>query len=88
MATKAAGAGQANGVAKRSAIQQAAAKKPATKAPSKKATPVTAKAASVAGGETVAPGVGSAYWHRIANRVAEMAENMTLVERSAGIDCN
>lgn len=56
-------------------------KKPAAKA-TQRATPTVNKAASVAGDNM--PGVTSAYAimaNRIANRVAEMAESITFVER-------
>ncbi|GAB7360904.1 hypothetical protein MBLNU230_g0890t1 [Neophaeotheca triangularis] len=84
MATKS--APQANGVPRKPAAR-APAKKPAARAPPKagtnRAAPVTNKAASVAGGN--AEGGGSAYSimaTRIANRVAEMAESITFVERT------
>lgn len=81
MATKAQGAPQLNGVAKKPATPRAPAKKPAARA-QQKAAPVQNKAASVAGGEGA--GATSAYAimaNRIANRVAEMAESITFVER-------
>lgn len=87
MAARTAATGQVNGVAKKPSTPRAPVKKPvatASRAPQvKKATPVAFKAASVAG-ETPATGVTSAYAimaSRIANRVAEMAESITFVER-------
>ncbi|KAK0900032.1 hypothetical protein LTR02_009409 [Friedmanniomyces endolithicus] len=79
---------QANGVAKKPAAPRAPVRKPgagkathsAAKLVHQKASPVQNKAASVAGGENTT----SAYAimaSRIANRVAEMAESITLVER-------
>lgn len=55
----------------------------ATRPAQQRATPAAKKAASVAGGEP-AGGATSAYAimaGRIANRVAEMAESITFVER-------
>ncbi|KAK3111925.1 hypothetical protein LTR53_012344 [Teratosphaeriaceae sp. CCFEE 6253] len=79
---------QANGVAKKPTAPRAPVRKPgagkathsAAKSVQQKASPVQNKAASVAGGESQT----SAYAimaGRIANRVAEMAESITLVER-------
>ena len=54
------------------------------RAAQQKASPVTNKAYSVAGGEQSGGGVSGAYAimaSRIANRVAEMAEGITFVER-------
>jgi len=81
---------QVNGVAKKPAAPRAPVRKPgagkathsAAKSVHQKASPVQNKAASVAGGENTT----SAYAimaSRIANRVAEMAESITLVERQA-----
>ncbi|KAK0263985.1 hypothetical protein LTR91_023870 [Friedmanniomyces endolithicus] len=81
-------AAQVNGVAKKPAAPRAPVRKPgagkathsAAKSVHQKASPVQNKAASVAGGENTT----SAYAimaSRIANRVAEMAESITLVER-------
>ncbi|KAF2768880.1 hypothetical protein EJ03DRAFT_254597, partial [Teratosphaeria nubilosa] len=47
----------------------------------KKAQPVTNKAASVAGGENHPTSAYAIMANRIANRVAEMAESITFVER-------
>jgi len=75
-----------NGVpAKKPAAPRAPAKKPAAArtAQHKAAAPVQNKAASIAG-DNPANGVTSAYAimaNRIANRVAEMAESITFVER-------
>lgn len=81
------GAPRTNGAARPNGVPRAngfpSAQKPraaATRAPAPRAP----KAASVAGGETPANGVTSAYAimaNRIANRVAEMAESITFVER-------
>ena len=75
---------QMNGVAgKKPAAARAPAKKPAARAVQQKASPVQNKAASVAG-EYPENGATSAYAimaSRIANRVAEMAESITFVER-------
>ena len=76
---------QVNGVAKKPAAPRAPVRKPAArpsaaKSVQQKASPVQNKAASVAGGENQT----SAYAimaGRIANRVAEMAESITLVEK-------
>ncbi|KAI6815561.1 hypothetical protein KC367_g1273 [Hortaea werneckii] len=96
MATKTAGAPQLNGVPRKPAAPRAPVKKPATgqatrttgtaaRQAQSKAAPVQNKAASVAGGEDGGyGGAGSAYSimaNRIANRVAEMAESITFVER-------
>jgi hypothetical protein len=86
---------QLNGVPKKPTATRAPVKKPYTPAPAaarknvngalaapKSAAPVPKKAASIAG-ET-GGGVTSAYAimaSRIANRVAEMAESITFVER-------
>ncbi|KAK5148095.1 hypothetical protein LTR32_000550 [Rachicladosporium monterosium] len=78
-------AAQVNGVAKKPAAPRAPVRKPgagkathsAAKSVHQKASPVQNKAASVAGGENTT----SAYAimaSRIANRVAEMAESITL----------
>ena len=82
---------QANGVPKKPATPRAPVRKPAAskaggaaKSTYGKAAPVSKKAASVAGGENPTGGVTSAYAimaGRIANRVAEMAESITFVER-------
>ena len=76
---------QMNGVAsKKPAAARAPAKKPAARPAQQKAAPVQKKAASVAGGDYAANGATSAYAimaSRIANRVAEMAESITFVER-------
>jgi hypothetical protein len=94
MATKVANPPQMNGVVKKPAAPRAPVKKPgahhatkagqgAMKSAQHKAAPVQNKAASVAGGDGV-QGVTSAYAimaNRIANRVAEMAESITFVER-------
>ncbi|EMC96100.1 hypothetical protein BAUCODRAFT_71561 [Baudoinia panamericana UAMH 10762] len=91
MASKVQGAPQVNGVAKKPA-PRAPVRKPAAGTVAKraagtaqqKAAPVMNKAASVAGGENPMGGVTSAYAimaNRIANRVAEMAESITFVER-------
>lgn len=84
MATRAQGASQVNGVASRKpATPRAPVKKPAAKSAYQKASPVQNKAASIAG-DNPANGVTSAYAimaSRIANRVAEMAESITFVER-------
>lgn len=77
-----------NGAPKKPAAPRAPAKKPAARAPAakraqQKATPVHNKAASIAG-DNPANGVTSAYSimaSRIANRVAEMAESITFVEK-------
>ncbi|KAK1089387.1 hypothetical protein LTR48_000629 [Friedmanniomyces endolithicus] len=85
-------AAQVNGVAKKPAAPRAPVRKPgagkathsAAKSVHQKASPVQNKAASVAGGENTT----SAYAimaSRIANRVAEMAESITLVERQDSI---
>lgn len=71
-----------NGMSAKKPAARAPVKKAASKAPPKSARPVQNKAASVAGGE--GQGVGGAYAimaSRIANRVAEMAESITFVER-------
>ncbi|KAK5115545.1 hypothetical protein LTR62_001204 [Meristemomyces frigidus] len=82
MATK-----QANGVPKKPAAPRAPVRKPAgaksVAGGYKKPAPPHNKAASVAGGENAGGGT-SAYAimaNRIANRVAEMAESITFVER-------
>jgi hypothetical protein len=75
-----------NGVAaKRTPTARAPVKKPNTplKSAQKNARPIQNKAASVAG-DNPSQGVGGAYAimaSRIANRVAEMAESITFVER-------
>lgn len=81
------GAPKMNGVAtKKAAPSRAPVKRatPVANRPAQKARPAQNKAASVAGGENYANGVGGAYAimaSRIANRVAEMAESITFVER-------
>ena len=87
MASKVQGAPQLNGVPKKAAAARAPARKPpgqASRPPPSAARKAPApKAASVAGGEQHG-GVTSAYSimaNRIANRVAEMAESITFVER-------
>jgi hypothetical protein len=78
------GAPKMNGVATKKAAPTRAPVKRATPKPAQKARPVQNKAASVAGGDNYANGVGGAYAimaSRIANRVAEMAESITFVER-------
>lgn len=57
----------------------------AVKAPQKSVAPVQNKAASVAGGENAHPGPYSIMAQRIANRVAEMAESITFVERRVAL---
>jgi len=93
MASKVQGA-QLNGVPKKPATPRAPVRKPAAgpaarssgaaaRGAQQKASPVQNKAASVAGGEGPG-GSTSAYAimaNRIANRVAEMAESITFVER-------
>lgn len=95
MAAKTAGAPQLNGVPKKPATPRQPVRKPqtgtatrqagtATRQAQSKAAPVQNKAASVAGGENSNGGATSAYSimaNRIANRVAEMAESLTFVER-------
>lgn len=96
MATKVQNAPQTNGVPKKPAAPRSATiKRPAAnqiaktprnpaKSVQQKAQPVSNKAYSVSGGEHAANGVTSAYAimaNRIANRVAEMAESITFVER-------
>jgi len=96
MATKVQNAPRANGVPKKPAAPRPATiKRPApnqlaktpqstAKSVQQKAQPVANKAYSVAGGEHGANGVTGAYAimaNRIANRVAEMAESITFVER-------
>ena len=86
---------QTNGAPKAPNVNGIASKRPATaRAPVKKAgtaakpvqknaKPIQNKAASVAG-DNPSQGVGGAYAimaSRIANRVAEMAESITFVER-------
>ena len=79
------GAPKMNGVATKKAAPSRAPVKRATPKPAQKARPAQNKAASVAGGDSsYANGVGGAYAimaSRIANRVAEMAESITFVER-------
>jgi hypothetical protein len=78
------GAPKMNGMATKKAAPSRAPVKRATPKPAQKARPVQNKAASVAGGDNYAQGVGGAYAimaSRIANRVAEMAESITFVER-------
>jgi septal ring-binding cell division protein DamX len=78
------GALKMNGMATKKAAPSRAPVKRATPKPAQKARPVQNKAASVAGGDNYAQGVGGAYAimaSRIANRVAEMAESITFVER-------
>ncbi|KAM0696621.1 hypothetical protein Q7P36_003870 [Cladosporium allicinum] len=82
------GAPKMNGMATKKAAPSRAPVKRATpnaSRPAQKARPVQNKAASVAGGDSsYANGVGGAYAimaSRIANRVAEMAESITFVER-------
>jgi len=81
------GAPKMNGMAAKKAAPSRAPVKRATPnagRPAQKARPVQNKAASVAGGDSYANGVGGAYAimaSRIANRVAEMAESITFVER-------
>ena len=82
------GAPKMNGMATKKAAPSRAPVKRATpnaSRPTQKARPVQNKAASVAGGDSsYANGVGGAYAimaSRIANRVAEMAESITFVER-------
>lgn len=85
-----------NGTARKPSVPRAPVKKPyvpAKKAPNgvrpasyaqKAATPVQNKAASIAGENATGGGVTGAYAimaSRIANRVAEMAESITFVER-------
>lgn len=86
-----------NGVARKPSTPRAPVKKPyvpAKKTPNgvarpasyaqKAAVPVQNKAASIAGENATGGGVTSAYAimaSRIANRVAEMAESITFVER-------
>jgi hypothetical protein len=84
------GAPKMNGMATKKATPSRAPVKRATpnaSRPAQKARPVQNKAASVAGGDSsYANGVGGAYAimaSRIANRVAEMAESITFVERWA-----
>ncbi|KAF2720102.1 hypothetical protein K431DRAFT_286103 [Polychaeton citri CBS 116435] len=75
---------QVNGVAKKAPSTRAPVKKPTASQVAKRATPVANKASSVAGGDIPSQGVGSVYSimaSRIANRVAEMAEGITFVER-------
>lgn len=83
---------QVNGVPKKAPTQKAPVKKPASVAANKsyaaakKPSPVKKKAASVAGEQPATGGVTSAYAimaSRIANRVAEMAEQITFVEKYA-----
>lgn len=89
-------ASQMNGVARKPSVPRAAVKKAYVAAkntpngvarPSyaqKAAVPVQNKAASIAGDNASGGGVTSAYAimaSRIANRVAEMAESITFVER-------
>ncbi|GAB7346656.1 hypothetical protein MBLNU459_g1786t1 [Dothideomycetes sp. NU459] len=80
------GAPRTNGTAKPNGFPRAngaSAQKPRAAA-SRAPAPRAPKAASVAGGETPVNGVTSAYAimaNRIANRVAEMAESITFVER-------
>lgn len=81
------GAPKTNGMTTKKAAPSRAPVKRATPngtRPAQKARPVQNKAASVAGGDSYANGVGGAYAimaSRIANRVAEMAESITFVER-------
>lgn len=87
---------QMNGVSKKPSAPRAPVKKPyvpAKQTPNgvarppyaqKAAVPVQNKAASIAGDNATGGGVTSAYAimaSRIANRVAEMAESITFVER-------
>lgn len=98
MATKVQQAPQPNGLPKKPVAPRAApVKKPAAarsttagakSAAQQKARPVQKKAASVAGGEQGGEGLTSAYAimaNRIASRVAEMAESITLVEKSVDL---
>lgn len=74
------GASRPNGVPRANGASAAKPRAPANRAPAARAP----KAHSVAGGEVQANGVTSAYAimaNRIANRVAEMAESITFVER-------
>lgn len=77
------GVQRTNGTARPKANGAPSATKPRP-GPARAAAPRAPKAASVAGGENPANGVTSAYAimaNRIANRVAEMAESITFVER-------
>lgn len=81
MATKAGGP-QLNGVPKKPTTPRAPAKKPAAaRQMHSQAKPIQNKAASVAGGEGAPTSAYAIMANRIANRVAEMAESITFVER-------
>lgn len=82
------GTARPNGVPRANGVP--AANKPRA-TPSRPQAPRAPKAASVSGGESQVNGVTSAYAimaNRIANRVAEMAESITFVERYVTLTWN